>query len=117
MGTIFLVVVRDFHIMDEMKDVVPLGVVEQKIFLIRGAKVILGSHLADLYGVETRVLMQAVRRNRERFPSDFMFELTRVEIGRISQIVTSLKYSKTAFAFTEEGVAMLSGVLHTPRAV
>jgi hypothetical protein len=117
MGTIFFVVVRDFHIMDEMKDVVPLGVVEQKIFLIRGAKVNLGSHLADLYGVETRVLMQAVRRNRERFPSDFMFELTRVEIGRISQIVTSLKYSKTAFAFTEQGVAMLSGVLHTPRAV
>ncbi len=77
----------------------------------------LGSHLAELYGVETRVLMQAVRRNMVRFPQDFMFELTRQEIMRISQIVTSLKYSKTVYAFTEQGVAMLSGVLHTPRAV
>jgi len=77
----------------------------------------LGLHLAELYGVETRALMQAVRRNKERFPSDFMFELTREEILRISQTVTSLKYSKAVYAFTEQGVAMLSGVLHTPRAV
>lgn len=67
----------------------------------------LGSHLAELYGVETRVLMQAVRRNMVRFPQDFMFELTRQEIMRISQIVTSLKYSKTVYAFTEQGVAIM----------
>jgi len=66
--------------------------------------------LAMLYGVETRVLNQAVRRNRERFPADFMLELTRNEIMRISQIVISsdLKFSKRVTGFTEQGVAMLS---------
>ena len=76
--------------------------------------------LAILYGVETRVLNQAVKRNQDRFPSDFMFELTRDEIRNISQFVTSsphLKYSKSAYAFTEQGVAMLSGVLNSPRPV
>jgi ABC-type siderophore export system fused ATPase/permease subunit len=76
--------------------------------------------LAILYGVETRVLNQAVKRNRERFPSDFMFELTRDEIRNISQFVTSsseLKFSKSVYAFTEQGIAMLSGVLNNPRAV
>jgi len=76
--------------------------------------------LAVLYGVETRVLNQAVKRNAERFPADFMFELTRNEIMRISQFVISssdLKFSKKAYAFTEQGVAMLSGVLHSPQAV
>jgi ORF6N domain len=61
--------------------------------------------------------MQGVKRNRERFPVDFMFALSRPEILRISQIVTSLKYSKSVYAFTEEGVAMLSGILNSPRAV
>ena len=64
--------------------------------------------LAELYGVETRALMQGVKRNRERFPENFMFALTRPEILRISQIVISLKYSKSVYAFTEQGVAMLS---------
>ena len=73
--------------------------------------------LAELYGVETRALMQGVKRNRERFPVDFMFALTRQEILRISQIVISLKYSKSVYAFTEQGVAMLSGILNSPRAV
>jgi hypothetical protein len=75
--------------------------------------------LADLYGIETRVLNQAVRRNRARFPDDFLFALTREEIGRISQIVISsdLKFSNSVFAFTEQGVAMLSSVLRSPRAV
>jgi hypothetical protein len=77
----------------------------------------IGAHLAKLYGVETRVLMQAVKRNAERFPEDFMFELTREEIMRISQTVTSLKYAKIVYAFTEQGVAMLSGVLNSPRAI
>ena len=78
---------------------------------------LLGTHLAEFCGVETRVLMQAVKRNLDRFPADFMFSLTREEILGVSQIVTSLKYSKAIYAFTEQGVAMLSGVLHSSRAV
>ena len=76
--------------------------------------------LAMLYGVETRALNQAVKRNLERFPNDFMFALTREEIMRISQSVISsseLKYSKKVYAFTEQGVAMLSSVLNSPRAI
>jgi hypothetical protein len=81
--------------------------------------------LARLYGVETRVLNQAVKRNLSRFPPDFMFSLTREEIARMSQIVISpdpqsradLKFSKSVLAFTEQGVAMLSSVLRSPRAV
>ncbi|HET7153333.1 MAG TPA: ORF6N domain-containing protein [Candidatus Kapabacteria bacterium] len=95
----------------------PLEFIEKKIFLLRGQKIMLGPHLAELYGVETRVLMQAVSRNGERFPDDFMFQLTREEIMRISQIVTSLKYSKAVYAFTEQGVAMLSGILNSSRAI
>ena len=80
---------------------------------------ILDRDLAKLYRVETRVLNQSVRRNLERFPSDFMFELTRDEIMGISQLVTSsnLKFSKRVTAFTEQGVAMLSSVLHSNRAI
>jgi hypothetical protein len=104
----------------DMKELVPQEfpqLVETKIFLLRGQKVMLGPHLAELYGVETRALMQAVNRNGERFPEDFMFQLTREEIMRISQSVTSLKYSKAVYAFTEQGVAMLSGILNSPRAI
>jgi len=87
--------------------------------MVRGFKVMLDRDLASLHGVETRVLNQAVKRNIERFPSDFMFELTREEIMRISQIVISsdLKYSKIVYAFTEQGVAMLSGILNSKRAI
>lgn len=95
----------------------PAERIERYIFLIRGHKTMLSTHLAELYGVETRMLMQAVKRNRNRFPEDFMFSLTREEISRISQIVTSLKYSKAVYAFTEQGVAMLSSVLHSGRAI
>jgi hypothetical protein len=91
--------------------------IEQKIFIIRGQKVMISAHLSQLYSVETRVLMQAVKRNKDRFPKDFAFALTREEIGRISQFVTSLKYSKSVFAFTEQGIAMLSSVLHSKQAV
>jgi hypothetical protein len=77
----------------------------------------LGPHLAELYGIETRVLMQAVKRNRDRFPDDFMFPLTRTEILSMSQSVTSLKYSKAVYVFTEQGVSMLSSVLNSPRAI
>jgi ORF6N domain-containing protein len=98
---------------------VPVQSIEKAIYLIRGEKVILDRDLADLYEVDTRVLNQAVGRNRDRFPSDFMFELTREEINGISQVVTSsnLKFSKRVTAFTEQGVAMLSSVLRSKRAV
>jgi hypothetical protein len=75
--------------------------------------------LAELYGVETRVLNQAVRRNIDRFPDDFMFSLTREEIRNLSQFVISskMKHAPNVFAFTEQGVAMLSSVLRSKRAV
>ena len=99
--------------------VIPVERVQQAIYLVRGQKVMLDKDLAQLYGVETRVLNQAVRRNAERFPADFMFKLTRPEVLRISQFVISsdLKFSKNVYAFTQEGVAMLSGVLRGARAV
>ena len=87
-----------------MDSLVPLEVIEKKIFLIRGQKVMLDRDLADLYEVETRILNQAVLRNIKRFPEDFTFSLTREEIMRISQIVISsdretLKFSKNVMAF------------------
>jgi hypothetical protein len=98
---------------------VPVERIEKSIFLIRGQKVMLDRDLAELYNVETRVLNQAVRRNIKRFPEDFMFELARDEIQSISQIVTSssIKYSKRVHVFTEQGVAMLSSVLNSDRAI
>lgn len=96
---------------------------DSRILVVRGQRVILDADLAALYDVETRALNQAVRRNIERFPPDFMFELTRSEIRNISQFVIcseqlpGLKHAKRATAFTENGVAMLSGVLNSPRAV
>src|SRR4030043_821349 len=104
---------------------IPVERIEQSILLIRGQKVMLDRDLARLYGVETRALNQAVRRNIDRFPTDFMFRLTREEIMRISQFVISsarpeirtLKFSKNVMAFTEHGVAMLSSVLNSSRAV
>jgi hypothetical protein len=87
---------------------------------LRGQKVMLGQHLAGLYGVPVKVLNQAVRRNRERFPDDFMFQLDNVELDNLkSQIVTSSWGGSRVppYAFTEQGVAMLSSVLRSPRAV
>jgi hypothetical protein len=101
-------------------DIIPIERIEQKILYLRGQKVLLDRDLAALYGVETRVLNQALKRNADRFPDDFVFTLSRQEIGRISQSVTSssrLKFSKQVRAFTEQGVAMLSSVLHSERAV
>lgn len=103
-----------------MKDKLVLReIVEPKIFMIRGHRVMLDRDLAELYGVETRVLNQAVRRNVDRFPADFMFVLTREEISNLSQIVISskIKHAPNVFVFTEQGVAMLSGVLNSKRAV
>jgi len=100
---------------------IPIERITRSILLIRGQKVILDRDLAELYGVGTKILNQAVRRNRARFPEDFMFQLTweEVEIPR-SQFVTlesgkNIKYPP--FAFTEQGVAMLSSVLRSKRAV
>ena len=93
--------------------IVPLEHFEGLIHLVRGQKVMLDRDLAMLYGVETRVLNQAVRRNLERFPENFMFALTREEILRISQFVTSsdIKFSKNVLAFTEQGVESMSAVV------
>ena len=105
--------------MKDSKALVPVELIESKIYQIRGHKVLLDRDLAQLYGVETRILNQAVRRNIERFPGDFMISLTREEIMRISQIVISsdIKFSKSVCAFTQEGIAMLSSVLRSKRAV
>ena len=102
-----------------MVKIMPQETIEQKIFLIRSQKVMLSSHLALLYGVNTSALIQAVRRNIERFPEDFMFTLTREEILNLSQFVISskLKHAPNVYAFTEQGVAMLSSVLHSKRAI
>ena len=90
------------------------------IYIIRGEKVMLDYHLASLYAVETRILKQTVRRNKDRFPEDFMFELTDDEITlMVSQkLIPSKKFFGGArpFAFTEQGVAMLSSVLNSERA-
>lgn len=106
-----------------MKDIIPAELIERKILVIRGEKVMLDSDLAMLYGVETRVLNQAVRRNIRRFPDDFMFELSAAENELLrSQFVTLKKgrgqHSKyLPNAFTEQGVAMLSSVLNSDRAI
>src|ERR1700722_2980624 len=101
---------------------IPVGDAERSILLIRGQKVILDSDLARLYGVATRVLVQAVKRNIRRFPDDFMFQLTREEDETLrSQTVISKKgrggRRYLPYAFTEQGVAMLSSVLHSDRAI
>jgi hypothetical protein len=96
-------------------------VIERRILLIRGHKVMLDAHLADLYGVETKVLKRAVRRNRERFPGDFMFQLTKEEEDILRSQFGTLRWGEHAkylsYVFTEQGVAMLSSVLHSKRAV
>jgi hypothetical protein len=108
--------------MGNTKALVPPEVIVTKIIFLRGEKVLLDRDLAELYGVETRVLKQAVRRNRKRFPEDFMFELTKQEFEDWrSQFVISksdkmgLRYRP--MAFTEQGVAMLSSVLNSDRAI
>jgi hypothetical protein len=100
-----------------MSNSISTEIIVTKILVVRGKKIMLDRDLAQLYGVETRVLNQAVKRNIGRFPGDFMFSLTRDEIMRISQFVISLKFSKTVYAFTEQGVAMLSSVLNSERAI
>lgn len=102
--------------------VVAAPAIEKRIFVIRDRQVMLDEDLADLYGVETRVLVQQVKRNSKRFPADFMFQLTKTEAEALrSQFVTSnegrggRRYAP--YVFTEQGVAMLSGVLRSDRAI
>ena len=105
-----------------MSDLIPMESITGKIIVLRGMKVMLDRDLADLYGVDTKVLKRQVRRNIDRFPNDFMFELSKEElIDWRSQFVTSnsdkmgLRYSP--MAFTEQGVAMLSSVLNSKQAI
>ena len=107
--------------MDESDNLVPAEIIEKRIFLLRSQKVMLSVHLAELYQVEPRVLIQAVKRNIDRFPGDFMFQLSKEEFANLkSQFVISswggLRRS-TPYAFTEQGVAMLSSVLRSKRAI
>src|SRR3989304_6711554 len=105
-----------------MTSIVPVELIEKKIYLVRGQKVMLDSDLAELYEVETRALVQAVKRNIGRFPPDFMFQLNNQEVMTLrSQFVIS-KSGKGGrryipYVFTEQGVAMLSSVLNSERAI
>ena len=104
----------------KLPEIFPHDVVLTKIYLIRDQKIMIDRDLAELYGIETRRLKEAVRRNRERFPEDFMFEMTKEELSYWrSQIATSnsermgLRYQP--FCFTEQGMTMLSCVLNSER--
>jgi hypothetical protein len=104
-------------------DLIPAERIEKAILLIRGQKIMLDRDLADLYGVATKALNQAVKRNRKRFPADFMFQLSHEEFDNWrSQFVTSNSPAKMGVrrrpsAFTEQGVAMLSSVLSSDLAI
>jgi phage regulator Rha-like protein len=109
--------------MGKTKSSVPAERIEQAILLIRGKKVMLDRDLAELYGVEIRVLNQAVHRNIKRFPEDFMFQLTKEEDETLRSQIVTLKKGRgqhrkyLPYAFTEQGVAMLSSVLNSERAI
>ena len=105
-----------------MKDIIPVERIAKKIYLIRDTKVMLDRDLAELYGVETKRLKEQVKRNLDRFPEDFMFELTKEELKNWrSQFATSNKdvmgLRVPPFAFTEHGILMLSSILKSKRAV
>jgi hypothetical protein len=106
-----------------LTSLIPVERIERSILLLRQQKVMLDRDLAELYGVETRVLIQAVRRNLERFPEDFLFQLTQEELDHwrsqfvISNPAAKMGLRRRPYAFTEQGVAMLSSVLRSPRAV
>lgn len=104
-----------------MKALIPSEVIERRILLIRGQKVMLSTHLAELYDVETRVLNQAVKRNISRFPEDFMFQLNTSEAEQLvsQNVIPHKKHfgGSLPYAFTEQGVAMLSSVLNSERAI
>jgi len=103
------------------ESLVPVERIEKAILLIRGQKVMLDGDLAALYGVETKMLVRAVKRNINRFPTDFMFQLSKEEFDNLRfHFGTSSDWGGRRYrpyAFTEQGVAMLSSVLHSPRAI
>ena len=106
--------------MPEHVNLIPAEAIEHRILLLRGQKVLLDAALAELYQVPTKVLNQAVKRNLDRFPEDFMFRLTRDEANRSQSVTGSGKHRDPRalpYAFTEQGVAMLSSVLKSARAV
>ena len=112
---------RSIIIPTKQEDIIELSII-QRIHEIRGVRVMLDFDLAERYGVETRTLKQSVKRNIERFPSDFMFQLTKQEwnevITNCDNLDNNIKYSPiTPLAFTQEGVAMLSGILHSSKAI
>jgi hypothetical protein len=103
-----------------VNQILPSDWTEQKIYLVRNQKVILSYDLAELYQVAPKALVQAVKRNKDRFPADFIFQLENHELANLkSQFVTSSwgGLRKNPYAFTEQGIAMLSGVLKSPRAI
>jgi hypothetical protein len=104
-----------------MKAPIPLEVIEQRILLIRGQRVMLDADLADLYGTTTKLLNEQVKRNRSRFPEDFMFRLTKgekAEVVAICDHLANLKFSPVLpNAFTEHGAIMIASVLNTKRAI
>lgn len=104
-----------------MADLISIQVITSKIFFLRGKKVMVDSDLALLYGVRTKRLNEQVKRNKKRFPEDFMFQLTpkeKEEVVAICDHLKALKFSsQLPYAFTEQGVAMLSGILNSDRAI
>ncbi len=104
-------------------EIIPIERIAASIYVVRGQKIMLDADLAVLYGVETKVLNQAVRRNIERLPEDFMFQLTPDEASALRSQIVTLKRGRgthpkyAPLAFTEQGVAMLSGMLRSKRAV
>jgi hypothetical protein len=106
-----------------MKALIPVEIIEKKILLIRGHKVMLDNDLAELYGVETKRLNEQVRRNLKRFPDDFMFQLTEEESESLRSHFATLKSGRGKhrkylhYVFTEQGVAMLSSVLNSDRSI
>ena len=107
--------------MDEARAIVPATKIENRILLIRGEKVIVDADLANFYGVSTKRLNEQVKRNKDRFPNDFIFQLSfeeKVEVVAKCDHLENLKYSKTLpYVFTEHGAIMVAGVLNTPRAI
>ncbi|MDQ6960018.1 MAG: ORF6N domain-containing protein [Mariprofundaceae bacterium] len=104
-----------------MSQLIPVELIEKRILLIRSQKVMLDADLAEMYGVETRALHQAVKRNLDRFPPDFMFQLSREgkrEVITNCDHLSRLKFSKALpYAFSEHGALMVASVLNTQRAV
>ena len=104
-----------------IKELISAEIIERKIYLIRGEKVMLSMHLAELYGVETRALNQAVKRNIHRFPEDFMFQINESETEQLvsQNVIPHKKFfgGSLPYAFTEQGVAMLSSILNSEQAI